>query len=106
MVETNRYAAECREVQAPTRAGRRRPWHDVTVEEMKAYVGMSILMGILVLPRIEMYWSMEWDLLVQPLAKVMSKTSRYLDSFICVTPLSRCGMANLVMTPCSRYVNC
>ena len=74
VVETNHYGAGCREVQAPTRAGRRRPWQDVTVEEMKAYVGMSILMGIVVLPRIQMYWSKEWDLLVQPLANVMSKT--------------------------------
>ena len=41
---------------------------------LKAYVGMSILMGIVLLPRIEMYWSKEWDLLVQLLAKVISNT--------------------------------
>ena len=57
MVETNHYAAACREVQAPTRAGRRRPWYDNTVEEMKAYVDMCILMGVVVLPHIEMYVS-------------------------------------------------
>ena len=53
--ETNRYAATCREAQGATRAGRRRPWVDVTVEEMRAYIGVCILMGIVVLPRIDMY---------------------------------------------------
>ena len=71
----------------PTRAGRLGPWHDVTVKEMKTYVGISILVSIAVLPHIEMCWSKEWDLLVQLLAKVMSKTrfeqiSRYLH--VCI----------------------
>ena len=44
--ETNRYAAQQR--QQDTTPGR--PWHDVTVEGMKAFAGMQILMGICKLP--------------------------------------------------------
>ena len=33
-----------------------RPWVDVTIQEMQAFVGMMIFMGILCLRRIEMYW--------------------------------------------------
>ena len=49
VAETNRYAAQQRQ-QASTHG---RPWNDVTVEEMKDFVGMQILMGISRLPRIE-----------------------------------------------------
>ena len=37
-------------------------WHDVTVEDMKAFVGLLIIMGILQLPRLEMYWQTESSL--------------------------------------------
>ncbi len=62
---------------------KRRPWHDVTIEEMSAYIGVCMLMGIIVLPRIEMYWSQKHALLSQPLSQIMSLTrfeqiSRYL----------------------------
>jgi len=52
VVETNRYAHDNRST-APTP----RAYKDVTVDEMKAFVGLLILMGILRLPRLEMYWS-------------------------------------------------
>ncbi len=83
VVETNWYATQCRGAQPPTRADRRRPWHDVTTEEMAAYIGVCILMGIAILPRIEMYWSQKHAMRSQPLSQVMSLTrfeqiSRYL----------------------------
>ena len=31
-------------------------WTDVTTEEMKAFIGITILMGIIQLPRLDMYW--------------------------------------------------
>ena len=64
VLETNRYAAQCRGAQRPTRADSRRPWHDVTLEEMRAVI----------LPTIEMYWSQKHLLLSQPLMTI----SRYL----------------------------
>ena len=49
--ETNRYAS-ANVVQTPNA----RPWHNTTVSEIKAFIGMLLLMGILELPRLEMYW--------------------------------------------------
>ena len=34
-----------------------RAWIDTTVEELKAFIGLLILMGIVRLPRLELYWS-------------------------------------------------
>ena len=67
--ETNRYAAQCR---ASMSARRPRPWHDVTREEMKAFVGMLMVMGICRLPRIENYWSTSHPLFTPQLYDVMS----------------------------------
>ena len=50
MTETNRYANQCR---AQSTSRTQRPWHDV---EMKAFVGMLMVMGICKLPRLELYW--------------------------------------------------
>ena len=50
------------------------PWVDVTVEDMKAFVGLLIIMGILRLPRLEMYWQTESRLLQTPgISSVMSR---------------------------------
>ena len=52
VTETNRYASDNR-LTSPSA----RPWCDVTVAEMKAFIGILIAMGIVCLPRLEMYWS-------------------------------------------------
>ena len=59
VTETNRYAAANRSITRHSRA-----WSDVTVEEMKAFVGMLILMGILQLLRLEMYWQTTHSLII------------------------------------------
>ena len=67
--ETNRYAAANRSISRHSRA-----WSDVTVEEMKAFVGMLILMGILQLPRLEMYWQTTHPLIATTgMSAVMSR---------------------------------
>ena len=58
-VETNRYASTYIDNNPSSRA-----WSDTTVEELKAFVGLLILMGIVRLPRLELYWSMNFPLLV------------------------------------------
>ena len=68
VVETNRYAGQAH---LPEGA---RIWYDVTVEEMKAFVGVIVLMGVLRLPRIEQYWQASHELLRQPISNVMSLT--------------------------------
>ena len=55
VVETSRYAAE--NVGGST---------DTTVVEMKAFIGMIILMGVLKLPRLELYWSLKWPEIETP----------------------------------------
>jgi len=45
----------------------------VTVEEMKALMGMLMLMGIYRLPRLEMYWSTKHPLINPGLADVFPK---------------------------------
>ena len=49
MAESNRYAQECMGEQFAT-------WQPITVEELLAYMGFMILMGIVRLPRTEDYW--------------------------------------------------
>ena len=68
VAETNRYAS----LQLPHRQ-HSRTWSDVSVEEMKAFIGMLILMGIVQLPRIEMYWQVDDDLTRTPgISSIMS----------------------------------
>lgn len=47
-----------------------RPWSDVTVDEMKAFVGMLMLMGIYRLPQLELYGSTKHPLINSGLADV------------------------------------
>ena len=69
MTETNRYAC----LRFPTRQ-HARPWTDVSTEEMKAFIGLLILMGVLHLPRIEMYWQIDDDLMRTPgISSIMSR---------------------------------
>ena len=60
VAETNRYAATV--VGSTPRA---RPW-DVVVHEMKAFVGILILIGIIKLPRLELYWSQKYPQISTP----------------------------------------
>ena len=54
VIETNRYAAA--NLADPSNKPHARNWYDVTVDEIKAFIGLLILMGVLRLPRLEMYW--------------------------------------------------
>jgi len=51
---------------------RERPWTDVTVVDMKVFVGILFYMGISKLPELEMYWSQTYLLLAQPISELMS----------------------------------
>ena len=71
VTETNRYADK---ILSQKQFRRRRPWTRVGVNEMKAFYGMLIAMGIVRLPRLEMYWCTTRPLFIPNLNKVMSKT--------------------------------
>ena len=51
VLETNRFAAL-----NLSHTPRARPWQDITKDEMKAFIGLLVTMGILRLPRLECYW--------------------------------------------------
>ena len=59
--QTNLYAAQTR----------MKHWNDVNMDEMKAFIGLLIGMGLHQLPRIELYWSSDPVFRVQPFADVM-----------------------------------
>jgi len=54
VTETNQYAAA--NLTDPSNKPHARKWWDVTVDEIKSFIGLLILMGILRLPRLDMYW--------------------------------------------------
>ena len=51
VTETNRYAG-----QNPSEKPNPCVWTEVSVEEMKAFIGLLIIMGVVKLPRLTMYW--------------------------------------------------
>ncbi|XP_065843446.1 piggyBac transposable element-derived protein 4-like [Oscarella lobularis] len=68
VANTNNYA-EWKRGQSETVG---RPWAPVTKPEMKAFIGVTILMGILKFPRLEDYWQESCKYLRTDLAEVFS----------------------------------
>ena len=61
-----------------------REWSDTTVEEMKVFIGILILMGIQKLPRLEMYWSTQYSVIHTPgIADIMPRV-RFEQLFRCL----------------------
>jgi len=74
IVETNRYA--CQSLQARNKdIG---SWKDISLEELKAFLGLLICMSIHRLPSLRDYWSSDWVLGVPAFAKIMPR-NRFLD---------------------------
>ena len=62
MDPSNRYA---REVMG---AEKYQSWRQITLEDVKAFLGFSILMGINILPSIDDYWQRDTTLRYAPIA--------------------------------------
>lgn len=62
VTETNRYAQQ----------NKSKNWSDVTADEMKAFIGCLIVMGIHQLPALKHYWSSDPFLRVESVATVMT----------------------------------
>ena len=76
VTESNRYAQECKGELFAT-------WQPITVEELLAYVGFMILMGIVWLPRIEDYWKKDAIYHYTPIAnRISRKRFRELHKFL------------------------
>ena len=52
----------------------KQPWSPVTREEMEAFVGIIILMGIVKLPRFRMYWREDCFLHQERVSSIMLRT--------------------------------
>ena len=51
VVQTNLYAHQSIAIKPDP------SWHDTTKEEMRAFIGLNMLMGIVVMPELHLYWS-------------------------------------------------
>ena len=69
VVETNQFAA-----QSVISSLQPRPWHDVTIPKMKAFIGILITMGILKLLRLELYWTTNSRIRTPGISEIMPKT--------------------------------
>ena len=66
-VETNRYAQTCMGEEEYTK------WTNVTIDELKAYIGFKILMGIIRLPSLYDYWKKDPYYHYGPIANRISR---------------------------------
>jgi hypothetical protein len=48
-------------------------WSDVSLPEMKTFLGLIIHMGLIPLPNIKVYWSTEWTTQMKFFTDIMSK---------------------------------
>ena len=71
VTETNRYAAEC--LLASHNGDGPPPTWETNAEEIKAFLGFSILMGVNVLPDIYDYWSLQESFHYFPIASRISR---------------------------------
>lgn len=69
VVETNRYARQ-KLAGNEQRLGR---WRDVNKDEMKAYFGICVIMGLNILPKVANYWSSDVFLGNEAIKRVMPK---------------------------------
>ena len=58
-------------------------WREITVEDVKAFLGFSILMGINVLPSIGDYWQRDKTLRYAPIAdRITRDRFRYISRYL------------------------
>lgn len=72
VASTNLYADKTR-AEKEARGKRPPEWEPITVPEIKAYIGLTILMGITRLPRMEDYWQESNFYLKSNLSRLFSK---------------------------------
>ena len=70
VTETNKYAASCRRLSSHSSP---RPWHDISIEEMKTFIGILILMGVSRLPRLKLYWTTKYPYICPGICNIMSQ---------------------------------
>ena len=77
VAETNRYAQSWIQGHNLRRHSRAHKWRDVTFDEMKVFIGLTLLMGLVKLPRLDLYWTKD-SLFHVPLFKAVMDRDRYI----------------------------
>ena len=77
VAETNRYAQSWIQGHSLRRHSRAQKWRDVTFDEMKVFIGLTLLMGLVKLPRLDLYWTKD-SLFHVPLFKAVMDRDRYI----------------------------
>ena len=80
MEQTNAYARHRISNAPPSRRSLFRNWVDVTITQMKAFVGLILNMGLVQLPEIKEYWSRHETLNIPFFRRVLSR-DRFLQIF-------------------------
>ena len=98
--ETNRYALQTLEMQNKDPS----LWKEVTLQELKAFLGLLIAMSIHRLPSLRNYWSSDWVLGVPAFAKIMAR-NRFLDIWSNLHLSDNTKLEMRTLTNCTRSVN-
>ena len=77
VAETNRYVQSRIQANSLRRYSRAHKWRDVTFDEMKVFIGLTLLMGSVNLPRLDLYWTKD-SLFHVPLFKAVMNRDRYI----------------------------
>ena len=77
VIETNRFAEQFIQGNEIRRRSRVNHWTPTNKEEMKQFIGLTILMGIIHKPTVESYWSMD-PLYTTPVFKAIMPRDRYI----------------------------
>ena len=99
--ETNGYARQ----KLATNIARLNKWQDTTSQEVKAYLGICLIMGINNLPRLAMYWSSDPFIGNTGIQNVLTKNrfeelSQYLQTKISGNSTSSCGSRRTYLSSC------
>ena len=77
VAETNRYAQSWIQGHNLRRYSRAHKWRDIMFDEMKVFIGLTLLMGLVKLPRLDLYCTND-SLFHVPLFKAVMDRDRYI----------------------------
>ena len=76
--ETNKYATQCINNSACSSTSHQRAWKPVTKDEINAFFGILLIMGIVQVPEIRLYWSQN-DIYANACIKNAIKRDRFIS---------------------------
>ncbi|XP_012624730.1 splicing factor YJU2 isoform X1 [Microcebus murinus] len=102
--ETNEYARHKISQKELSQRSTGNTWKDVTIEEMKAFLGVILNMGVLNHPNLQSYWSMDFESHT-PFFRSVFKRERFLQIF-CMLHLKNDQKSSEDLRTRTEKVNC